>query len=386
MFWTKLGLRVSKLISKLLLTDQLSARTLHGIFKAMITVTQGNLLEAKTEALVNTVNTMGIMGKGIALQFRQAYPEMFRAYEKACKQEELRPGKMHIFDRMTFENPKFIINFPTKRHWRGKSQISDIKTGLVALVEDVRRLKIKSIAIPPLGCGNGGLDWSEVHPLILDAFKSLPEVDVQVFAPGRVPPVDAIRVATEKPAMTRGRALVVLLLERYFMPGYRVSLLEIQKLAYFLQEAGEALRLNYSRNQYGPYAENLNHVLQRLEGHYTRGYGDRSANSRAEVMLLPGAADSAREFLRNDSEALAHLDEVSSLITGFENPYGMELLATVHWLWKEKPEVADSPQQVVDKVREWSPRKAGLFKGADIELAWQRLHDQGWFAGRHVLN
>jgi O-acetyl-ADP-ribose deacetylase (regulator of RNase III) len=351
----------------------------------MLVVTQGNLLEAKAEALVNTVNTVGIMGKGIAFQFRQAYPKMFRAYEKACKNEEIRPGQMHIFELDTFENPKFIINFPTKRHWRGKSSLCDIKSGLDALINDVQRLKIKSIAVPPLGCGNGGLEWSDVLPLIKTAFGALPKVEVQVFAPAGAPAFDSIKIATDKPPMSRGRALLILLLERYFMPGYRLSLLEVQKLAYFLQEAGERLRLDYRKNKFGPYAENLNYVLHTTEGHYTRGYGDRSANRRAEIMLLPGAANDARKFLHNDSVAFGHLDQVAALIKGFENPYGMELLATVHWLSKEYPEVANNKGMALLKVKTWSVRKEQLFKDQDIETAWERLRKQNWFNNTSLL-
>jgi O-acetyl-ADP-ribose deacetylase (regulator of RNase III) len=350
----------------------------------MITVTHGNLLEAKAEALVNTVNTVGVMGKGIALQFRQAYPGMFRAYEDACKQGEVQPGRMHIFERTTFENPKFIINFPTKRHWKGSSRMEDIECGLKSLVADLRRLKIKSIALPPLGCGNGGLDWAEVRPRIEKAFAELPDVAVTLFAPGAAPKVDEIKVSTEKPRMTRGRALVVLLLDRYFMPGYRVSLLEIQKLAYFLQEAGEDLRLKFKRDKFGPYAEALHHVLQHIEGHYTRGYGDRTINARAEIMVLPGAVEVARDQLLADPEAEEHLIRVNELIAGFENPYGMELLSTVHWVAKEFPDAAKNPQLAVVKVREWSVRKAELFREHDIRAAWERLHESGWLS-RTVL-
>jgi len=351
----------------------------------MLTITQGNLLEAPTEALVNTVNTVGVMGKGIALQFRQAYPKMFRAYEKACRHKEIEPGRMHIFECESFENPKFIINFPTKRHWRGKSSLLDIKSGLEALVNDIRRLKIKSIAVPPLGCGNGGLEWSVVLPLIKSAFSALPEVEVQVFAPVGAPAFDSIKIGTDKPSMSRGRALLILLLERYFMPGYRLSLLEVQKLTYFLQEAGERLRLVYQKNKFGPYAENLNHVLQTTEGHYTRGYGDRSANRRAEIMILPGAANAARNFLRDDSVAFDHLKQVAELIKGYENPYGMELLATVHWLSKEFPEVADNKRMALLKVKAWSTRKEQLFKDADVEAAWERLRSQNWFKDTSLL-
>jgi O-acetyl-ADP-ribose deacetylase (regulator of RNase III) len=344
----------------------------------MITVTHGNLLEAKTEALVNTVNTVGVMGKGIALQFRQAYPDMFRSYEKACKDGEVQPGRMHIFERTTFENPKFIINFPTKRHWKGSSRMEDIETGLTALIADLRRLQIKSIALPPLGCGNGGLDWAEVRPRIEQAFAALPDVAVTLFAPGAAPKVDDIQVRTEKPRMSRGRALVVLLLDGYFIPGYRVSLLEIQKLAYFLQEAGEDLKLKFTRDKFGPYAEPLHHVLQHMEGHYTRGYGDRTVNARAEIMVLPGAVAAAREQLLASPEAEARLFRVNDLIVGFENPYGMELLSTVHWVAKEFPDAADDAQLAVAKVRAWNERKAALFGENDIRAAWERLRENGW--------
>lgn len=344
----------------------------------MITVTHGNLLAAKAEALVNTVNTVGVMGKGIALQFRQAYPDMFRSYELACKEGEVQPGRMHIFERTTFENPKFIINFPTKRHWKGNSRMEDIDSGLKALVADLRRLKIKSIALPPLGCGNGGLNWEDVRPRIESALSELPDIEITLFAPGAAPKVDEIKFRTEKPRMSRGRALVVLLLDRYFIPGYRVSLLEIQKLAYFLQEAGEELRLKFNRDKFGPYAEALHHVLQHMEGHYTRGYGDRTANARAEIMVLPGAVEAARAQLLADHEAEEHLARVNDLIAGFENPYGMELLSTVHWVTKEYPEAASDAQSAVAKVRAWNARKAELFSENDIRAAWERLDEGGW--------
>lgn len=346
----------------------------------MIVEATGNLLTAPTEAQVNTVNTAGVMGAGVALQFRQAYPEMFRAYAKACKAGEVQPGRMHVFERATFENPKFIINFPTKRHWRGKSRIEDIEAGLRELVAVVHRLRIKSLALPPLGCGNGGLNWALVRPMIERAFAGLPEVQVHLYSPGSAPKVDEIRVNTDRPTLTRGRSLMILLLARYFIPGYRVSLLEIQKLAYFLQEAGEDLRLNYARGQYGPYAESLHHVLQRMEGHYTRGYGDRTVKAKAEITLLPGAAEAAMTMAAATPEANERLHAVNELISGFESPYGMELLSTVHWVSKEHSAAAESPEAATELVRAWSARKAALFAERDIRAAWSRLRDLGWMS------
>lgn len=342
----------------------------------MIETAVGNILEADAEALINTVNCVGVMGRGIALQFKQAYPANFLAYEKACDAGMMRPGKMSIFSTGLVVNPKYIINFPTKRHWKGKSRIEDIDAGLVSLVEEVRRLKIRSIAVPPLGCGNGGLDWAEVEPRIRAAFAALPDVKVLLYGPQRAPRAGTMSVGTQVPEMTRTRALFVKLIERYCLPGYRLTLLEVQKLAYFLQEAGESLRLNFVKHKYGPYAENLNFVLQRIEGHFIRGYGDRSQG--AQIDLLPQAATKAESLLANDPEAAARLERVGQLIEGFETPYGMELLATVHWVARHELKAADDDQSVVAAVEAWSPRKRDRFRPEHICKAAKRLRDERW--------
>lgn len=153
----------------------------------MIEQARGNLLEAEVEALVNTVNTEGVMGKGVALQFKKALPEMFAAYREACKQGQVVTGKMHVFERLDLFNPRFIINFPTKRRWRDASRLEDIQLGLPDLVRVVRQNGITSIAIPALGCGLGGLCWSEVFPMIQQAFSDLPDVRVLMYQPQSIP-------------------------------------------------------------------------------------------------------------------------------------------------------------------------------------------------------
>jgi O-acetyl-ADP-ribose deacetylase (regulator of RNase III) len=132
----------------------------------MIEIVKGDILEAKAEALVNTVNCVGVMGKGLALQFKQAFPANFVAYQSACRAGEVVPGSMFIFDRGKLAAPRYLINFPTKRHWRDDSRIEDIRSGLESLVADVRRLGVRSIGVPPLGCGLGGLNWRDVRPMI----------------------------------------------------------------------------------------------------------------------------------------------------------------------------------------------------------------------------
>ncbi|MCC7530794.1 MAG: hypothetical protein IT342_19885 [Candidatus Melainabacteria bacterium] len=185
-------------------------------------------------------------------------------------------------------------------------------------------------------------------------------------------------IRTEKPELTRARALLIRLVEIYGIPGYELTMLEIQKLAYFLQTAGEPLKLQYAKEKFGPFANNLNHVLQRLEGHYIRGYGDHAAVD-AQIYALPGASEIAQHFLESQPEALERLQRVSELIEGFETPYEMELLATVHWVTAhEDPLASEQCDRAVAGVQGWSPRKAGLFKTQHIQKAWQRLRAQNW--------
>lgn len=341
----------------------------------MIELKRGNILEADAEALVNTVNCVGVMGKGIALQFKQAYPENFRLYQRACRAGQVRPGKMFVV-QTSLMNPRYIINFPTKRHWKGKARLADIEAGLRDLVDEVKQLGVRTLAVPPLGCGSGGLDWTDVRPMIESALSALPDVHVLLFEPAGAPAPERMKVRTEKPKLTRARALLLRLLESYRIPGYRLSLLEIQKLAYFLQMAGEPLKLNFIKHRFGPYAEPLNHVLQRLEGHHIRGYGDRSRD--AGIYLLRGASEEASGALADDVDAATRLRRVTALIEGFESPYGMELLATVHWVSREDPEAATNVAVAVRRVHEWSGRKRQAFREQHIERAWRRLQSGGW--------
>ncbi|MDA8440831.1 MAG: macro domain-containing protein [Peptococcaceae bacterium] len=339
----------------------------------MIELRNGNLLKADAEALVNTVNCVGVMGKGIALQFKQAYPDNFKEYARACKSKLVVPGSMFTVQvGGMLANPRYIINFPTKRHWKGNSRIEDIESGLKALIAEVKRLGIRSIAVPPLGCGNGGLVWDEVRPKIVMAFEDLPNVNLFLYEPTGNPPSEEIKVATKK-NLTNARALLLELMNRYTIPGYTMTLLVVQKLAYFLQEAGEPLKLNFEKGIYGPYAENLNFVLKAMEGHYTRGLGDGSRKKDAPIYLLPKAASEASEFLMGREESLQRLDLVTDIIAGFESPYGMELLATVDWVMKQNPETANDFTKVKDQVYIWNKRKRDIFKENHISIAWKHL-------------
>ncbi|MFH2067386.1 MAG: macro domain-containing protein [Pseudomonadota bacterium] len=342
----------------------------------MIERTHGNMLTADTEALVNTVNCVGVMGKGIALQFKKAFPENFKVYETACRREEVMPGRMFVFETGQIFNPRYIINFPTKRHWRGKSRYEDIEAGLRALVEEVRARKILSIAIPPLGSGLGGLQWNRVKSMIEAAFEQLPDVQVKLYEPQGSPDAVDMPVGTAKPKMTVARALLIKLMKQYARFAYRLTLLEIQKLAYFLQESGMELKLRYVKHLYGPYAHNLNKVLEILEGHHIRGYGD-TQKPDVEITLLPDADKAAERFLQQEPRAAEHLERMADLVDGFETPYGMELLASVHWIAVHDGEAHDAESAVIAMAR-WNDRKQRLFKPAHIRLAWERLRTEGW--------
>jgi O-acetyl-ADP-ribose deacetylase (regulator of RNase III) len=213
--------------------------------------------------------------------------------------------------------------------------------------------------------------------MIEQAFISLPEVHVEVYEPKGAPEPEAIVDHTTTPRMTPGRAALLGLMRRYLgaLMDTSVSLLEIHKLMYFLQETGEPLRLDYAKAPYGPYAKNLRHVLNRIEGHFVTGYGDAEDRPDRKIELRPDASERAEEFLKTHEKTRERLDRVGNLISGFETPYGMELLSSVHWV--AKYEGADSPDEALARTYEWAERKK-MFKPDHLQVAWRVLQDKGW--------
>lgn len=343
----------------------------------MIRYMRGDLFKAETEALVNTVNCVGFMGRGIAAQFRRAYPTNFTVYKSVCDRGEMVPGRVLVVDLGQLVMPRCVINFPTKRHWRAKSRLEDIEAGLLSLRDELLAHEIRSVAIPPLGCGLGGLSWSEVRPRIERALADLDGVDVWLYEPAGAPAADVMARSPEPPKMTPGRAVLIGLIERYlagFMDPF-ISLLEVHKLMYFAQVAGQELRLNFKKAPYGPYAENLRHVLSHVEGHLLEGYADGGDRPDKQLQLLPGAINDARALLASDTATKNRFDRVANLVEGYESEFGMELLATVHWVVTQ--ESADDLETVVDRVHRWNSRKR-QFKRRHIEIALYSLREQGW--------
>ena len=342
----------------------------------MIDYVTGDLLAADREALVNSVNCVGVMGRGVALAFKRRFPSNFKAYKAACDWDELELGRMFVFETDELM-PRYVINFPTKRHWRSRSRLGDIEKGLSALVGEIERRRIHSIALPPLGCGLGGLDWTEVKPLVHRALAGVSNLDTLVFEPHSSPAPAVVLPEIERPPMTEGRAALLGLMHRYLtgLAEPYVTLLEVHKLLYFMQEAGEPLRLRYVKAPYGPYAENLRHVLQVLEGHYITGGGAEGDRPDHPLHLIPGAIREAEAFLDLHPATRSRFDRVVELVAGFESPSGLELLATVHWVVAEIG--SDTVRDVIRASYEWNERKK-QFTERQIALARNTLRDRGW--------
>jgi O-acetyl-ADP-ribose deacetylase (regulator of RNase III) len=345
----------------------------------MIVYTRGDILQADVEAIVNTVNCVGVMGRGIALQFKNEWPENFKAYKTACDSKRVMPGKMFVYETGQLANPKFIINFPTKRHWKGASRMEDIEAGLNALVAEIKSRNIQSIAIPPLGSGLGGLDWNDVRQKIETAVAPLIDIQIHVYEPNGAPAGDRLIKNKAVPKMTAGRAVLVELMQRYLsgLLDPTITLLEVHKLMYFMQEAGEDLRLKYQKAHYGPYAENLRHVLNAIEGYMIAGYADGGDTPTKPLQLVPGAVEDANRFLIKHPETMARFEKVSRLVEGFESPFGLELLSTVHWLATR--EHLSAVEDLVEGVHSWSERKR-QFTSRQILIAKKVLNQHEWLA------
>ena len=338
----------------------------------MITYKTGNLLEAPVEALVNTVNTVGVMGKGIALQFKNAFPENNKVYADAVKSGSFQLGKVLVVQIKAVGTVKFVINFPTKAHWRFPSRIEWIRDGLKDLHARIEEYNIRSIALPPLGCGNGGLDWNLVRPLIEETLSDL-DADIIIYEPSQK--VQEVLKQEEKPSaakLTHVRAMLLQLLYSYRALGEFTSEFAAEKLSYFLQRFGEKqLKLDFQEGIYGPYSGKVRHLLFAVNGYYLKGYEQKDAKPFEPLQMMVDRAPQVQDFIKNElsKEERDRLAKVASLINGFETPYGLELLATVDFLIL-KANTFD-PEKIKESL--WSERKKDLFKPDHISMAIQHL-------------
>lgn len=341
----------------------------------MITFKKGDLLSSDAQALVNTVNTVGVMGKGIALQFKNRFPVNYAVYRDACKKGTFSVGQVLVVEDGDLMNKKFIINFPTKAHWKGNSKYEYVLSGLKALREAIEKHNIKSIAIPPLGCGNGGLDWSKVKAMIVQELSDFP-IGITVFEPN-----DAIKSILQKEEthkitkLTPARAMLLYLLFNYESVGEQSSLFVANKLAYFLQRSGEKLRLSFEARQYGPYTVQLNHVLLTLNGVYLKGMEQNEAKPFEPLQLNYDKFEEVKNFVQDELtvEQKQRLKDVISLINRYESTFSLELLATVDYIIDQYK--TDDISAIMNTISQWSNRKTELFKAEYVSIALNHLKD-----------
>lgn len=335
----------------------------------MIYYKTGDLFEAQAEAIINTVNTVGVMGKGIALQFKQRFPENFETYRKLCSDNQLDVGQLLITkDNSLFF--KYIINFPTKKHWKQPSEYEYIEEGLAELVKKIRELNIKSVAMPPLGAGNGKLDWQKVKPIIEKYLAVLPDVTFYVYEPQEMFEARDNKKSNGA-ALTPIRAMFVYAFHEYERADSSLNLLVAQKLAYFLQRLGEPLRLQYTKGWYGPYAANLNKVLQVMNGTFIN-YEAQKDSPVTRIQTVSDRLPEIREALEKLSKIQKYrLDKLLEFIDGFQTPFSLELLATVDWIVKENPHL--TPEEIYLQISSWTTRKAELIKPHHVNVAYNHL-------------
>lgn len=350
----------------------------------MMRYTQGNLLDAQTEAVVNTVNTVGVMGKGVALMFKEAFPENFEAYAAACARGEVRVGRMFVTANRELTGPRWIINFPTKQHWRHPTKMEWVRDGLADLRRVIVEKNIRSIALPPLGCGNGGLEWTQVRPLIEAALGDLSAVEVIAYEPTDRYQNQAKRTGVL--TLTPARALIAELVRRYWLLGIECTLLEVQKLAWFLQrgiqqlDLEDPLKLRFQADKYGPYSDSLRHLLDALDGSFLRCEKRiADAGPLDTIAFDETKREEVRTYLTEGGgrHYLQALDRTENMIDGFQTPLGMELLATVDWLLVRGS--APTLAAIKTALAVWpageaaANRKLKLFDDRLLEMALARL-------------
>ncbi|MCO1579462.1 macro domain-containing protein [Crossiella sp. SN42] len=359
----------------------------------MITFASGNLLKQDVEAMVNPVNCVGVLGKGLALQFKRAFPEIVVPYEEACRSGELRPGVVHVVDLGEGNTPRWIVNVPTKRHWRNPSRLDDVESGAAELAATIQRLGIRSIAVPPLGCGNGGLPWEPVRALLLRHLEDLTDVQVRIFPPEGAPPPEQMLNRTSAPDLTEDSANLLALLAEFLRRAspFRIeersdtlARIEIQKLSYFAQVRGGLIKKNFGRGHYGPYSHELERELRSWEGHFLLGYGDGTDKvlELRPIRLLPDAVRAADELV--GAEHREPMGHVLDLVEGWENTYELELLATTLFVHEEG--TAADPAAAHAVIDDWKKTPERLFTARHIRLAWEHLVRMGWIGERSPAN
>jgi O-acetyl-ADP-ribose deacetylase (regulator of RNase III) len=338
----------------------------------MIKYVVGNVLESSASVLVNTVNTVGVMGKGIALQFKNTFPNNFRAYSQACKAGDIAIGKLFMsMDSNITTGEKLIINFPTKTDWRKPSEYSYIEAGLIDMVRIIKEKSIKSIALPPLGAGNGGLDWERVKKIIENILSSLDDVEIYIYEP-----TNKIKeyLKKERVKLTDARAMLLAVLYDLVKNGEYVSEFSSEKVCYFMQRFGakQYFRLNFEPNFYGPYSGKVRYVLNVLNGSYIMGYSDMNKKPFEPLILAGDGYESVVKYLENKSHLNEIVQKTTRFLTGFYSDFALELLSSIDYIICK--ENTFDKKIICENLNQWNDRKRSIFSNQNyIDISINHL-------------
>jgi O-acetyl-ADP-ribose deacetylase (regulator of RNase III) len=336
----------------------------------MIKYITGNIFESKAEALVNTVNTIGVMGKGVALQFKKAYPNNFKAYADACRKKEIGVGKLFVTkDSNLNSGEKYIINFPTKTDWRKPSEYSYIESGLDDLIRVLNEKNIKSVAIPPLGAGNGGLEWEKVKKIIEQKLANV-DVEIIVYQPSHH---IKEKLKKERVKLTDARALLLYVLYDLVRNGEYVSEFSSEKICYFLQRFGgeKYFKLSYSPYFYGPYSGKVRFVLNVLNGSYIMGFSDMDKKPFEPLTLVPDGFGTVKKYVEGNSELLSIAQKTIEFLTGFYSDFALELLSSIDFLSNQYNTF--EKEKINEQLEKWSDRKSKFSNSRYLDISLNHL-------------
>lgn len=350
----------------------------------------GDILESSAQTRVNTVNCVGVMGKGIALAFRRRFPAMYEDYVRRCEAKQVKLGRPYLFTSLV---PPWIVNFPTKHHWRDRSSLSAIVQGMEYLEAHYQRWGITSLAVPPLGCGEGQLDWRVVGPTLYRHLKRL-SIPVELYAPYGTPE-NELEPAFLEGTVSRigddldwgspnrippGLVALVAILARIEQEPYHwpIGRTTFQKIAYFATVCGIPTGLKYQRSSFGPFAPELKRATARLQNHSL--IREKSLGRMYSVEVGPTFRDAYRAYERELVEWGPKIEQLSNLFARMDTKKA-ELAATVHFAAKTLTEEhgrKPSEQEVFDEVMRWKWRRRPALKPADVASAIRNLSALGW--------
>lgn len=336
----------------------------------MIRFVAGDIFEAKTDAIVNTVNLVGVMGKGIALQFKERFAENFKLYAKACKEHTIGIGNSLVVKSFWSDRQIWIINFPTKVHWRDPSQYWYIEHGLDNLIRIIEEYDIQSIAIPPLGAGNGGLAWDRVKTIIETKLSGL-KCDILVYEPGH-----KSESLPKHIRLTPARALLMHMLYRLQSQGYDATAFSAVKMTYFLQKfgAGNIFRMKFEPYIYGPYCDKVRHMLHAMDGAFVNGFSDMSKKPFEPFGINTHRLGEVSDMVAKDNR-LSHIaDSTCNFLSGYLDDFSLELLSSVDFLMECHP--GNSFDETFKQLGDWTPRKKKLFSDPEtVRMAYEHIRN-----------